>query len=246
MRLVRQIMGLPVSIDIPEAKSEADFDPAFERFEQIDQRFSTYKSDSEVSKFIAGEIAEDDLSDELKYVIEQCREAERKTDGYFSAWAAGTFDPSGYVKGWAIAEAGKVLEKNQIKTYCISAGGDILAHSNTDKIWNIGIQDPRDPSKLLNLLSISNEAVATSGSYERGNHIINSKTKKPAQELLSASVTGPDIIWADVLATAIFAMGQAGLDYIRTQPGYTALLVTIAGEVIGDDFAAPDAQLQQS
>ncbi len=217
-------MGLPISIDIPEAKDERAFKAAFDRLKKIDAQFSPYKSDSEVSKFASGELKEKDLSDELKTVIKACRTAEETTDGYFSAWAAVAFDPSGYVKGWAIAEAGKVIEKNGYKTYCIGAGGDILARSNGDKIWNIGIQDPHDPAKILNRLSISNGAVATSGNYERGQHIVNPKTKKPADELLSITITGPDIIKADVLATACFAMGKKSLEFIKSQKPYEAIV----------------------
>lgn len=226
MRRVEQIMGLPISIDIPNCDDRLVFDAVFDRLRQIDERFSTYKPESEVSRFASGKIAETDLSQELKDVIKACKQAEKKTDGYFSAWAAGAFDSSGYVKGWAIAEAGEVIEKNGYKTYCIGAGGDILARSNSDKVWNIGIQDPRNKSKILNMLSISNGVVCTSGNYERDAHIINPKTKKPATELLSVTVTGPDIIWADIFATAIFAMGdKKGRQFIKTQPGYKALFI---------------------
>src|SRR5207245_2481098 len=118
------------------------------------------------------------------------------------------FDPTGYVKGWSISEAGKIIEKYGYKTYCISAGGDILAKSNSDKIWNISIQDPKNKSGILNELKIKNGAIATSGSYERGSHIINPKSGRTANKFLSVTVTGPDIVTADVFATAIFASGN--------------------------------------
>src|SRR6478735_7394508 len=109
MRLARQIMGMPISIDIPGSDSPQAFNWAFARLRQIDKKFSTYKPGSEVSRYIKGELSEADLSPELKNVIRACRAAEKKTNGYFSAWAAGTFDPSGYVKGWAINEVGKII-----------------------------------------------------------------------------------------------------------------------------------------
>lgn len=241
MRQVRQLMGMPITIDIPGAANDKVFDKVFKRLEQIDKRFSTYKPDSEVSKFARGELTEADLSDKLKEVIKACREAEAMTEGYFSAWAAclpdrqaGAFEPSGYVKGWAIAEAGKMIEKEGFKTYCISAGGDILARSDSDKIWNIGIQDPSDKSKMLNpstgsgqanILKIKNGAVCTSGNYERGAHIINPKTQKPADELLSVTITGPDIIKADILATAVFASGTLNPNFLKEYPDYKALVI---------------------
>jgi thiamine biosynthesis lipoprotein len=227
MRSVQQIMGIPISIDIPNCSDPAVFRTVFTRFHEIDQRFSTYNTDSEVSRFIAGQLKEKAISQELKRIIKACREAEKITDGYFSAWAAGVFDPSGYVKGWAIAETGKIIEKAGYKTYCIGAGGDILARSNSSKKWWVGIQNPKNKNKILNKLSISNGAVATSGNYERGSHIFNPKTKKPANKLLSVTVTGPDIIKADILATACFAMGQTAADFMKHQKEYQALIVPI-------------------
>jgi len=217
-------MGMPITIDIPDGDDKV-FSWAFARLRQIDNKFSTYKVDSEVSKYIKDEINEADLSKELKNIIRACRAAQKKTDGYFSAWAGGAFDPNGYVKGWAIAQAGEIIEKQGYKTYCISAGGDILARSDSDKVWNIGIQDSTDKLKILNTLSISNGAVATSGNYERGKHIINPKTKQPADELLSVTISGPDIVWADVLATAIFAMGRQGREFMKSQPDYQLFMV---------------------
>ena len=219
-------MGMPITIDIPDCDDNQVFETAFERLRQINERFSTYKPDSEVSQFAAGKIAEEDLSSELKSVIKACRQAEAKTDGYFSAWAGGAFDPSGYVKGWAIAEVGNVVEGSGFKTFSIGAAGDILCRSDSQKVWQIGIQNPRHKSKILDVLSITNAAVCTSGNYERGAHIIDPKTKKPADGLLSVTISGPDIIWADVLATACFAMGTVKAEaFIKSQPNYQAIIV---------------------
>jgi thiamine biosynthesis lipoprotein len=143
-------MGTPISIDIPETGDGKVFKAAFERLIQIDERFSTYKKASEVSRFRDGEWGESELSPELALVIKNCRDWEKKTGGFFSSWADGLFDPSGYVKGWAIAETGKVIEEAGFKTYCVGAGGDILARSAGAKKWRIGIQDPTDQAKILN------------------------------------------------------------------------------------------------
>jgi len=221
-------MGMPISVDIPDCDDEAVFEAAFDRLRKIDERFSTYKSDSEVSRYAAGKITEAEFSQELTEVIAACKKAETETEGYFSAWAAGAFDPSGYVKGWAIAKAGKVVEKQGYKTYCIGAGGDIWARSDSDYKWNIGIQDPKDKSKILNKLSISNGAVCTSGTYERGNHIINPKTKEPANDYISVTIIGPDIIQADILATAVFAMGKKKATiFMRTKHGFMLSAVVV-------------------
>jgi len=225
MRHVKQIMSMPIGVDIPGCDDEAVFKAVFDRLRQIDERFSTYKPESEVSRFARSVLAKKDLSEELKDVIKACEEAKKATDGYFSAWAGGQFQPSGYVKGWAIAEAGKVIERYAYGTYCIGAGGDILAKSDGDKVWNIGIQDPKDKQKILNRLSITNGAVATSGNYERGAHIINPKTKKTADYWASVTITGPDIITADVLATAAFAAGKNASNLLKEHKSYQAILI---------------------
>ncbi len=239
-------MGMPISIDIPEADNQT-FAWPFGRLRQIDSKFSTYKPDSEVSKYRQNKIEEQGLSKELKKIVWACRRAEKLTGGYFSAWADGSFDPSGYVKGWAIAEAGKIIEKQGFKTYCIGAGGDILARSDSNKVWDVGIQDPLNNTKILNKLSISNGAVATSGNYQRGNHIYNPKTKQPAVKLLSVTVIGPDIIWADVLATAVFAMGEKSYEFIKNQSNYQAIIIpnkltAVTREVIGGDVASRNSK----
>jgi len=216
-------MGMPITVDIPSCDNERIFEKVFKRFREIDSRFSPYKKDSELFKYQRGEIEEKNLSIEFKKIMAACKKAAEETNGYFSAYFSGKYDPTGYVKGWAISEAGKVIEKAGFRTYCIGAGGDILARSNSDKVWNIGIQEPKDKTKILEQVSISNGAVATSGNYERGKHIINPKTGQPADQLLSVSVIGPGIIKADILATAIFASGS--IKIIEKHKDYEALVV---------------------
>jgi thiamine biosynthesis lipoprotein len=228
MRKVEFIMGMPISIDIPKATGARVFDKAFERLKEIDSRFSTYKPDSEVSRLQRGELAEQAVSQELDQVLAACRQAQADTNGYFSVNYSGRLDPSGYVKGWAINEVSKIIQEAGYSTFCIGAGGDIMARSDGSKTWNIGIQDPLDKKQILDMLSISNGAVATSGNYERGPHIINPKTGQPAQKFLSVTVTGPDIITADVLATAIFAAGDTAM--INSFDGYSCIAVLPSGE----------------
>lgn len=225
MRRTAETMGTVVSLDIPGCDNMAVFDGVFNRLREIDNRFSTYKPTSEVSRYRAGELHGKDASQEFMRVKAACLKYEKLTGGYFSAGFEGEFDPTGYVKGWAIAEAGKLIRKAGYGTFCIGIGGDILAASASDKVWNIAIQDPHDKSKILNRLSISNGAVATSGAYERGAHIINPKSGQAATYWASVTVSGPDIIAADVLATACFAMGARATDFMQSQLAYELIAV---------------------
>ncbi len=225
-------MGTAVSLDIPAATKADIFEVVFARLRSIDARFSSYKKDSELSRFRRAELKPTELSREMKQVMAACKRAEVDTDGYFSAWYEGNFEPSGYVKGWAIAEAGKLLKAHNYQTFCLSIGGDILASSVGDKVWRVGLQDPKNKQALIGSLEIKNGAVATSGLYERGQHIINPKTGQPATELLALTVTGPDIIKADILATAGVAMGPAAINFIAGFKNYQALAVDKTGQII--------------
>lgn len=228
MRQVDHVMGMPVSIDIPLCGDQMVFKATFDLLREIDKQFSLFKESSELTRYNKGELKENELSSDMKAVIKACKDWQRRTGGYFSAWYAAKFDPSGYVKGWAIKKAGEIVKKQGYGTFCIGAGGDILAQSNSDKVWNIGIQNPTDKSKILDVLGISNGALATSGNYERGKHIINPKTGKPANELLSVTVIGPDIITADVLATAAFAMGEKNHNFMKSYRAYKTVIISKA------------------
>lgn len=223
MRQVEQIMSMPISIDIIGVNKPAIFKAAFDQFRQIEQRFSRFLAGSEVSIYNQG--GKHQFSDEFSFVQRACATWHKATDGYFSAYYNGTYDPLGYVKGWAIGEVAKSIEATGAGTYFINAGGDILARSDSDKTWQIGLQHPLNKHAIIAKLAAKNIAVATSGSYVRGQHIVNPKTKKPAHSLLSVSVYGADIITADVLATALFARDKNDLSWVVEYAGYQAIIV---------------------
>jgi thiamine biosynthesis lipoprotein len=232
MRRVAHIMGIPISIDTPEAIESTIFEDAFDRLRQIDARFSTYKPGSELSKYQRGELTSSNISEEMRKVQEACDKYTILTDGYFSATFSGPFNPTGYVKGWAIHEAGKLLRAAGVSSYLINAAGDIEATSDGVKTWNIALQNPFSQQKTLGVISLTNGAVATSGTYERGQHIINPLLHQPANSLVSATVYGADIIKADVFATTCIAMGaQRALDFMSVQEGYEALLIDPEGKI---------------
>lgn len=221
---------MPISLDIPNCSEEGIFKAVFDKFKSIDDRFSPYKPDSELSRLNGGGIDNNKLSSEMQHVIHACKKAEQETDGYFSAYHSGTLDTNGYVKAWATAQASELLRDKGVDTFCIGAGGDVLAASNSDKIWAVGIQDPSNGGAIIEQIEGKNFAVATSGTYERGAHIINPKTGKPASMFLSLSVIGPDIIQADILATAAFAAGK--LELISNKKSYKALAVDKDGKIL--------------
>jgi FAD:protein FMN transferase len=232
MRRTAHIMGMPVSVEIPGQVKPKIFEQVFANLAEVGERFSPFKPESELLRYRAGDVSENELSREMKQVMAACKQAEKDTGGYFSAYHSGVFDPTGYVKGWAIGRAGKLLKGLGHRTFCLSVGGDILASSGSDKVWQIGIQDPKRSRYLTSQVSIANGAVVTSGTYERGEHVINPKTKKANKTLVSVTVIGPDVITADILATAQLASGQTNLALIEKKPGYEAMAIDRADNLL--------------
>jgi thiamine biosynthesis lipoprotein len=237
MHHAEHVMGTVVSIDLadnlPQDNLRAMIDDVCGWLHEVDRRFSTYRDDSEVSRLRRREIAATDCSTDMRYVLEACADLWRETDGYFDAYAAGPLDPSGYVKGWSVEVASARLAEAGSVNHCVNAGGDVRARglSGTGAPWRVGIRHPWEADKLSWVLSVSDQAVATSGTYERGDHVFNPRTGAPARGLRSVTVVGPDLALADAYATAALAMGEGGIAWLAklTAEGYDSALVTDDG-----------------
>jgi FAD:protein FMN transferase len=221
-------MGMPVTVQVvDEAAATEAIDRVFEDFSLLDRTFSTFRPESQVSRINRGDIRLDEAGDLVNQAIELCRQYERATDGYFSAWIAGRFDPSGLVKGWAIDRASSILDSYGYSDFFVDAGGDVQTHGHNAEggPWRVGLRHPVERDKVARVVLASGLAVATSGTYEKGEHIIDPHTGKPVNALLSFTVVGPDILQSDVYATAGFAMGSRGLEFIERSAGYEAFAI---------------------
>jgi thiamine biosynthesis lipoprotein len=248
---VAHVMGLPISVHVrgPQARSStvtALVDDAFTRLRADDATFSTYRGDSAVSRIRRGELTIHDAGERVRRVAALCDEAEQRTGGAFSAWlrdADGTvaFDPTGLVKGWVVEQAfdeltGRLVSlapQQDAHDVLISAGGDVVVgceRSDTPD-WVVGIEDPRDRTRVVLSVPLRRGAVATSGTAARGPHIVDPATGRPVADLLSATVIGPSLTWADVYATAAFVRGDQALDWVATLPGHAGVVVTPDGDV---------------
>ena len=180
---------------------------------KIDQIFSPFKSESEVSKIRRKEIAVEQASPEMQEVWKLCLQAKELTDGAFDPWAVKKgFDPSGYVKGWAADHCIAILKAHGAQHVQINAAGDLslLGGVEPGQPWSIGIRDPENKFKVVKVFEISDGAIATSGQYEIGAHIINPRDGMIAIGAASATVMGPDGGLADALATALMVDGRDG------------------------------------
>jgi thiamine biosynthesis lipoprotein len=155
------------------------------------------------------------------------------TDGYFSATANGHLDPSGLVKGWAVERISDLLSEAGSHHHVVNGGGDIQTVGTTraGSPWRVGIADPFDRNQTLTTVAVSGLGVATSGTAERGHHVINPRTGRPALHLASVTVISPGITRADVLATTAVARGLDALEWLDSVPGIAALVVSANGEV---------------
>lgn len=213
---------------VPPGGAEQLADEVFAWLHEVDQRFSTYRADSEVSRLNRGEIALADCSADMRQVLERCADLWRATDGYFDAYATGRLDPSGYVKGWSVQVASERLSGAGAVNHLLDAGGDIQARGRpaAGTQWQIGVRHPWEPTSVCWVLSGTDFAVATSGTYERGRHVIDPRTGDSPAGLRSVTVVGQDLAIADAYATAAIAMGPRALTWLAQLDGYEAGLVT--------------------
>ena len=166
-----------------------------------------------------GELSEANASLDVRHVLAACDHLATVTGGAFDARrhrADGRIDPSGYVKGWAIEEAAWLLDAAGARNYWINAGGDIVARglAATGRPWRVGIRHPDQADRVAAVLEVSDRAVATSGDYERGDHVTDPRTGRAATGLRSVTVVGPRLAFTDAYATAVFAMGLEGLTWL--------------------------------
>jgi thiamine biosynthesis lipoprotein len=219
-------MGMPITVAlVDETATEADLDVVAYWFDEVNLRFSTYQPESEVSRFNAGLLQPDELSPELAEVIRLSEETRALTGGYFDIKRDQGIDPSGLVKGWAIQRAAAILRERGFVHFFVDAGGDVQANGCNQQgdPWRVGIRNPFDRTQIVKVLSISNRGVATSGTAMRGAHIIDPLRNAPVETpLLSLTIVAPTIFDADRIATAAFAMGQAGLAFTTKLQGFDA------------------------
>lgn len=219
----RIVMGMPVSVTIAGATDPALLDTAFGMFAAVDRQFSPYRDDSEVADLNAGRVQPDAVSVTFREILAIAEAMRVRSDGAFDVRRPdGRIDPSGVVKGWAVQQVAADLVGKGVRDFLIDAGGDIQASGRRDDgaEWRVGIRNPFDLTQVVKLLEPRGRGVATSGSYVRGAHIYDPRDPaRVLEDIVSLTVMAADVLEADLLATAAFAMGREGLDFLRRQPG---------------------------
>ena len=216
------VMGTTVSIDVRDAHVGADvLSAAVELLLDIDARFSTYRPDSEISRIDRGELALDDATDDVRAVLGACTRLKAESGGAFDAYGDGHLDPSGYVKGWAGDLAADLLRVAGAHNFMLNIGGDIVCSGEraAGRPWRIGVRHPDDPMQVMLVLALRDCAVATSGLYERGEHVTDARNSQAARAWRSITVVAADLATADSMATAALARGADGATWVAARLG---------------------------
>jgi thiamine biosynthesis lipoprotein len=242
---VEDVMGMPVVIHVRDEDVPVEaVDAAFAWLRWVDATFSTYRADSEIARLNRGELAERDADPLVREVLDACRALRERTGGAFDAQAAaqmaevrvrpgagggrpGAVEPAGYVKGWAAGKAWDLLERAGARNALVDAGGDVLVRGRPapQERWRVGIQHPREAGRVAAVLELGDMAVATSGTYRRGRHIVDPASGDAPSTVVSVTCVGRDLAVADALATAGFAMGRAGAAWLAIQPDVEAMVI---------------------
>ncbi len=235
-RYVEHVMGMPVSLALRGRHADDDVAAAalgavMQSLREADEVFSTYRPESWISRLARGEVGLQSCPPEVAEVLALGERARIDSGGAFDvrrdAGDGPVLDPSGVVKGWAVQRAARVLGSLEATDHCLSAGGDMVCHVGTPgaEPWRIGIEDPRDPTRVVAVVPVRRGAVATSGLAHRGAHIVDARTGQTPGEVASVTVVASDLTVADIDATAAFALGPDALTWLRTRQGRSGLVV---------------------
>ncbi len=230
-RHVEHCMGTVFTIDVRDPGSWGGaIGEAVAWLHRVDAVFSTYRADSDISRIRRGRLAIEDADPDVAQVLAHCAAVEAETDGYFTAVWDGDIDPTGLVKGWAIEQASRILTAHGSANHAVNGGGDIqlVGESAPGQPWRVGVSDPFDAG-LLAVVAGRDFTVATSGTAERGAHIVNPHSGERAGALASVTVVGRSLTRVDAYATAAFAMGDDAFAWIDARPDYEWLVVSDEG-----------------
>ena len=230
-------MGTVVSLDVRGA-SDADAQAAFAGvmawLRDVDGRFSTYREDSEISRIDRGALPVEAASEDVRWVLERCGELREETGGAFDARAGGRLDPSALVKGWAAQRGAEILWSEGLRDFSLNAGGDLVVRGGAlpGSVWRVGIQHPLDRGSIAAAIAVTDMAIATSGAYERGAHLLDPRAGRAPSDVLSVTVVGPDLALADAYSTAAFALGAHGPQWTLGLDAYESMTIRADGVVL--------------
>jgi len=238
-----EVMGTVASIHvIADAADSIDPIPnvraCFDELHEADRLFTTYRDDSQISHLRRGTLRLDDADAQVHSVHRACVEAKTSTGGLFDAWHQGWFDPTGYVKGWAAERAAirslePLIRLDGVYAVGLSVGGDmqLFTAPGSEWVWRVGIADPLRPQEVAATVEVVNGAVATSGTAERGSHILDPRNGSNAVSVAGATVVADRLSTADLWATTAVVAGFDDLSWIAAPGVRSGLVISPSGAV---------------
>jgi len=238
-----EVMGTVVTLTLYPSGSSSERDlflrvaAARSVLRRADAVFSTWRPHSPLSRLRRGEIALEECPTVVLDVLDVCHLLREATEGWFDPWAMpGGVDPTGVVKGWAAEQALRELRSVDLDGAIINAAGDISTFGAPRDLsaFRVGIVDPHHVHRLACTANVAG-AIATSGTYERGCHLIDPKSGRRKVRCASATVTGPSLAIADGLATALAVAGIDGLGFVDRMDEYEGFVVALDGSRASTD-----------
>jgi FAD:protein FMN transferase len=150
--------------------------------------------------------------------------------------AAAQIDLGAFLKGVAVDRAIELLQARGIDQAIVNAGGDLRAIGRPDeRAWRVGVRDPRGPDVLAAIEIEEDDAVFTSGDYERYfdhegrryHHVLDPRTGYPARGVAAVTVLHPDARLADAAATALMVAGSEDWPAVARALGVEHALVVL-------------------
>ena len=227
---------------------------------EAEARFSAARPDSEVAQLQRGQLASAERSPELRELVDAVSWLQRDTGGAFRPWNPdGVYDASGYIKGWSIQRAIRLLQQRGIRDAAIGVGDDIavVGSASEDSPWELtvayrgtngegraGAGSSSTPERAALVLTPgcrhTGMAVAVSGDHARGDHIwlpAQGPQGTPGRPASLVVVVGEDAGLADAYATAVWAIAgtqgvPAALEWVEDRPGFGAALLPRSGPMV--------------
>lgn len=225
--VVEPVMGTVASITVVGERAdrvERAIAACVARLRDDERVFSTYRDDSDVSRLRDEGLELGEVDARVAEVAARCRDLRERSGGRFDAHWRGWFDPTGFVKGWSTDAATRafdgLLADGAIEAVGVNVGGDMRLRTaaTSDHVWRIGIVHPTHEGELLATVEVVDGAVATSGTSERGAHLIDPRTGAHLPGPVSATVVADDLTTADAWATVAAVAGIRDLEWMPMAP----------------------------
>jgi len=215
----------------------------FREMERLEELFSRFKAGSDISRINKSLSAK--VSKECVYLVKKSMYYAKLTGGAFDVTKKGAavvvdgntisigketeLDLGGIAKGYAVDRVVGILKRKKVDRAMVNLGGNfyLIGYPPGKRYWVVGIKNPLNPEKLIGRLRLETECgVATSGNYERPGHIMNPKTGKSADSVLSVTIVAPTALEADALSTGVFVLGrEMGAELVEKLPGVEGVII---------------------